>query len=312
MRNFPTSAACHDVPQASSTTRDRPGQRGRVEVDLRQVHVTLLHRQPTDERLLDRPRLLEDLLEHEVLVPGLLGHDRVPRDALRLARHRLPCRVEEPHAVGPQDGDLSVLEEDHVARVREDRRDVRGDEVLAVAESDDDRRAIAHGDDGARIGGGDDDQREQAAQSRSARVTAACRPSSASSRPTRCATTSVSVSVRNVMPRAWSSLLQLEVVLDDPVVHEDDAAALVAMRVSVLLGGTAVRGPACVTDAVGAGQRPLAQARPRGSPACPRCVARRCRQARRQRCQPSRSRDTRAGGALRAPPGRLPDDRRIR
>ena len=46
-----------------------------------------------------------------------------------------PARRDDRH--------LLVAEEDDVARVAEDRRDVRGDEELAVAEADDDRRAVA-------------------------------------------------------------------------------------------------------------------------------------------------------------------------
>ena len=45
-------------------------------------------------------------------------------------------------------------------------------------------------------------------------------------------------------------VLQLEIVLDDAVVDDDDAAGAVAVRVRVLLGRPAVRGPARVADAV--------------------------------------------------------------
>ena len=44
--------------------------------------------------------------------------------------------------------------------------------------------------------------------------------------------------------------LQIEVVLDDPVVDDDDPAGAVAMRVRVLLGRPSVRRPARVADAV--------------------------------------------------------------
>ena len=44
--------------------------------------------------------------------------------------------------------------------------------------------------------------------------------------------------------------LQIEVVLDDPVVDDDDAAGAVAVRVRVLLGRPAVGRPAGVADAV--------------------------------------------------------------
>ena len=50
-------------------------------------------------------------------------------------------------------------------------------------------------------------------------------------------------------------LLQAEIVLDDSVVHDDDLAGAVAVRMGVLFGGTPVRGPAGVADAVGAIER---------------------------------------------------------
>jgi hypothetical protein len=53
--------------------------------------------------------------------------------------------------------------------------------------------------------------------------------------------------------------LQVEIVFDDAVVDNDDAAGAVAMRVGVLFRGPAVRGPAGVADAEGAVERMLAQ-----------------------------------------------------
>ncbi len=47
-------------------------------------------------------------------------------------------------------------------------------------------------------------------------------------------------------------LLELEVVFDDAVVDDDEAAGAVAMGVGVLFGGAAVGGPAGVADAEGA------------------------------------------------------------
>ena len=47
-----------------------------------------------------------------------------------------------------------------------------------------------------------------------------------------------------------SSRFELEVVLDDAVVDDDDPARAVAMRVRVLFGRPAVRGPAGVAEAV--------------------------------------------------------------
>ena len=59
----------------------------------------------------------------------------------------------------------------------------------------------------------------------------------------------------NLWPCRCSSLLQIEVVLDDAVVNDDDLAGAVAVRMRVLFGRPAVRRPARVADAVVAGER---------------------------------------------------------
>jgi hypothetical protein len=53
--------------------------------------------------------------------------------------------------------------------------------------------------------------------------------------------------------------LEFEIIFDDAVVDDDDAAGAVAVRVRVLFGGAAVRGPARVADAECAVERMLAQ-----------------------------------------------------
>src|SRR6266568_3650949 len=53
--------------------------------------------------------------------------------------------------------------------------------------------------------------------------------------------------------------LQVEVVLNDAVVDDDDAARAVTMGMGVFLSGASVRGPAGMTDAEGAVQRMLAE-----------------------------------------------------
>jgi hypothetical protein len=54
---------------------------------------------------------------------------------------------------------------------------------------------------------------------------------------------------------ALELLLQIQVVLDDPVVHHDELSRAVAVGMGVLLGRTSVRGPARVADAVVAADR---------------------------------------------------------
>ena len=49
--------------------------------------------------------------------------------------------------------------------------------------------------------------------------------------------------------------LQAEIVLNDAVVHDDDLAGAIAMRMSVFFRGTTVCSPASVADAVAAFER---------------------------------------------------------
>ena len=76
------------------------------------------------------------------------------------------------------------------------------------------------------------------------------------------------------VPLRLQLVLQLEVVLDDAVVDDDDAAGAVAVRVRVLFGRPAVRGPARVADAVHAVDRFGRGSRSRGWPASRRAPQR--------------------------------------
>ena len=65
-------------------------------------------------------------------------------------------------------------------------------------------------------------------------------------------------------------ILQLEIIFDDSVVHDDDFAGAIAVGVSVFFGGAAVRGPARVADAVKAVERSerMDSSRLRSLPGC--------------------------------------------
>ena len=55
--------------------------------------------------------------------------------------------------------------------------------------------------------------------------------------------------------RVGAAVLERLVIFDHAVVDERELAALVEMRMGILIGRFAVRGPAGVADAVGAGRR---------------------------------------------------------
>ena len=84
--NLPTSAACHEVPQARIVTRSTARELRLGDLHLLEEHAAGVLRYAPEDRFARSGRLLEDLLEHEVLVAGLLRHDRVPQHALRRLR----------------------------------------------------------------------------------------------------------------------------------------------------------------------------------------------------------------------------------
>ncbi len=52
-------------------------------------------------------------------------------------------------------------------------------------------------------------------------------------------------------------LLEREIVFDDAVVHHHNLSRAIAVRMGIFFGGTSVRGPAGVADAIGSLERPL-------------------------------------------------------
>ena len=217
-------------------------------------------------------RLLEDLLEHEVLVARLLGGNRIPRDSRRRLRNRRAGEVRELRALACHHGHFLIAQEHDVAGIGEDRWNIRRHEVFVVAQTDHDRWAVADRDDLVRVVSREQDQCEQPFSRLIARRTAPSSPSCCHSRSTRCATTSVSVSVTNTCPWRLQLALQLEVVLDDAVVNDHDSALAVAMRVRVLLGRPPVGGPPCMPKAVIARRAGRPRSTSRGCQACQRFV----------------------------------------
>ncbi len=127
-----------DAPQAA--------QHLVAHADLAQVDGAVFE-QPAGERVAKRRRLLVDLLEHERLVAAFLGGGVVPGHHRLLAHERRAGDVAELRAVGAERDDVAVLEHYHGARVRNEGRDRRGKEHLAVADADHERALVACADD---------------------------------------------------------------------------------------------------------------------------------------------------------------------
>ena len=184
-----------------------------------------------------------------------------------------PKKSVNEHAGARDRRHLLVAEEHHVARVAEDGGDVGRDEELAVAQPDDDRRAVPDGDDLLGIVGRDEDQREVAAHQQQRAAHRVLEPV-----VLHLALDEVRDDLGvglgdELVALPLELLLEIEVVLDDAVVNHDDLAGAVAVRMRVLLGRPAVRGPTRVADAVVAGERIRRRSPVPDSTACRRSAA---------------------------------------
>ena len=139
------------------------------DIEVLEEDIAPVERDAAEDRVARGRRLLVDLLEHEVLVAALLRRDRIPEHSLGRLRDGAPGEVGELDARPRDDGHFLVAEKHDVARVREDGRDVGGHEELVLSEPDDDRRAVANGDDLFGIVDRHEHEREHAAHAASAR-----------------------------------------------------------------------------------------------------------------------------------------------
>ncbi len=200
-------------------------------------------------------RLLVDLLEHERLVAALLCLLGIPVDPLDRAVDGRAGGGEELDALGPDDDDLVVEDVLDVARVGEEGGDPGSEELLAVAAADDQRALLARADDHAGLVGGDGHEGVVAAQA----VVGAADGLGQLAGLVELARDQVRHDLDvglggEVGAVGQELLLELHVVLHDPVDHDVHAVVGVEVRVRVLLGDAAVGGPARVADA-GGGRR---------------------------------------------------------
>ena len=113
------------------------------------------------DRLREPFGLLVDLLEHERLVARALGDLLVPVDLVHLRLDRVAAlRLDVRHAVGPQVDDDTVVGILDAARLGQERGQVGREEVLAAAETDDQRRLMPDCDEPLRLVVVDDDESE--------------------------------------------------------------------------------------------------------------------------------------------------------
>jgi hypothetical protein len=206
----------------------------------------LSERQQRLERLGRRPRLLVDLLEHEVPETAALHLSGVPVEGDHRALHRAAPGVDDPHLGCAHRGQIAVLEVDTAPGQCDHRGRVGGDQRLAVAETDHQRRPVAEGDQRGRGGAVHGRDRELAGEPaahgerRRDQVRAFARQQVGDR---------LGVGVgREARSLCLEFRAQLAEVLDDPVVDHRDARRLVGVGVGVALDRRAVGRPARVAE----------------------------------------------------------------
>ena len=204
---------------------------------------------PVADRLLDRVRLLVDLLEHERLEAALLGRLDVPVDLVDGPEDLLAVNRPERRPLGPQGDDLVVLDDLDALRVAQEGGRRGREEHLSRADAHEQRALVPRADDQLRVLAVEDDESEVPFQ---LGVGGAHRRDEV---PLVVPLDEVGDDLRVGLGRERVALLderrlQLAVVLDDAVEDEVDVALQAPrQRVRVLGADAAVGCPAGVPDA---------------------------------------------------------------
>ena len=240
------------VPRRAAADQQQPpraGKDGGVETRARPQAVLAAGVDEGGDRHADGARLLVDLLEHEVRISVLLGVGRAPVGLDDPRGERSSTKGSDADAPRRQDGHLAVLDDLDLARVGQQRGDVRRQQLTAGAGGDDQRRApVARGDDDVRLARRDDGEGEGAAQAIDRARRRLLQGQVAETLDE--VNDHLGVGARREhVARALQLLSELGVIFDDAVVHDGQRARAVGVRMGVAIRGRAVRGPARVADA---------------------------------------------------------------
>jgi len=205
---------------------------------------------PAEQGVVDGLRLVVDLLVHEGVEAALLRGGGVPVDLEGLAGDLGALEVGDEDRVRGDGDDLVLADLERLAGVVDERGDVGAEEVLPLAQADDERGVAARGDDGAGQVGVHGEQREGALEllrGLAHRLGEVAAGAVVLGELVGC---DLGVGLRlELHAFVLECGLEAREVLDDAVVDERKLPAVGEVRVGVGVGGPAVGGPAGVTDA---------------------------------------------------------------
>ena len=209
----------------------------------------------------ERDRLLEDFLLHEMGVGAHFGVGHRPGHLVDKRRHRLLIEGGDPELLRGEVDDFAVFQVNDRLGAGDNRRDIAGDDVLAVAQAEDERRTFpgghhfageidAHGHDAVGAFG----MEEGLAHGGEAAVLlggvrflrVVVGDEVAKDLRVRLGLEGIALGQEKLLHRA--------VVLDDPVVDEDDLAVAAEMGVGIRIGHPAMGRPPRMAHAEGSVQ----------------------------------------------------------
>ncbi len=199
------------------------------------------------ERVLQRRGLLVDLLEHVVRIAAFFCAGQVPIHMEHRMLSAFAVCVVYADALSVQNGDLLVLQKDHIARMAQQRRDVRCDKPFSILCADDERAVVSGAIEPFRLLIADHAQGIAAFQ----------HAHGADERLTHIAGIQMVEQMRHDLgiglaykarPCAFQIAPERLMVLDDTIMNDRDAAFYVRMRVRVQVAGLAMCGPSRVPD----------------------------------------------------------------
>ena len=209
------------------------------------------------ERVRERARLLEDLLEHEMPVRTLFRRVGGPLRLVHGPSDRLALRVEDVDAVARDLREIALLEIDETLRHGQERGHAARDEVLADAETDHERARDPRDDDALGVFRVEHEEGVGADEAAHGQPHGLDEVVAILQMIVHEVRGDFGVGFREKLVALRDQLvLDGLVVLDDAVVNDGDAVAG-QVRMRIRLGDAAVRGPARVGDAEPASQRRL-------------------------------------------------------
>ena len=204
--------------------------------------------------IVDSLWLFIDLLQHEMRVAAFFSSFCAPLDFLDLLLDRLAFGIEEGNAILLYDGQLAVVQDIDLSGMVDDGRDVGGDEILAIAKTDDERIVLLRADDGVRHRLIHDDEAVGAFDHGKDLADGGEEVSVIHLFEKVCHDFGVGIRLED-MAFVDQLLLERHVVFDDAIVYDDEMIMAVAMRMGIPIRWLSVRRPAGMPDADVSGER---------------------------------------------------------